>query len=579
MNRAKVRFVSKSASQQNVGFVAAINASVESCGGVLQGASGTIQTPGYPHGYPHHHMCKWTITGPPNRRIKLTFEDFDLEPAIQNFYPAANRTIESCGYDYIYVSSGSIKQYRTPAFLRQPTRCGSDLPEPVSSTSNVMMIGFKSDGSVSHRGFKATWSTDEMSICGGILTGESGIIRSPMNENFTYPDQTYCHWTLAPRLMHGTLKLSMDSYYLEAPSHEQCHDDLTFVRSDLETGSKLASVCGQLREPKVILSPGYVNTHIVFSSDLSVTARGFNISYSYNNCGGVYTGPNTQIRSSGTDEDCVWKLEYQEGQQIALSGFRIVMENSDTIQCGDRGASYVIVRNGGEPDSPVLWSGCGNTETPRTPIRSMSNQLWIESHLQGPGHSFSFNAIADQEGCGGVYHSQSGNITAPLGSDGKYRHGIRCSWDIESQPGYRIQVAFNGRFDIEQNEGCNNDYVQIVAFDEASQAWQWTKAQKFCGRQVPYAIPNLNNAHRLRVIFRSNNDVNGDGFNVRTLNFSSFFYFNSQLSLAFVVCAMWRRIFGFKWPLYFSWLPKWIRQQLELPIQNPASQFYGLCYN
>ena len=158
----------------------------------------------------------------------------------------------------------------------------------------------------------------------------------------------------------------------------------------------------------------------------------------------------------------------------------------------------------------------------------MSNQLWIESHLEGPGHSFSFDAIADQEGCGGVYHSQSGNITAPLGSDGKYRHGIRCSWDIESQPGYRIQVAFNGRFDIEQNEGCNNDYVQIVAFDEASQAWQWTKAKKYCGRQV-YVIPNFNNAHRLRVIFRSNNDVNGDGFNVRTFNFqlsSDFTYSN-----------------------------------------------------
>ena len=166
----------------------------------------------------------------------------------------------------------------------------------------------------------------------------------------------------------------------------------------------------------------------------------------------------------------------------------------------------------------MLWTGCGNTETPRTPILSMSNQLWIESHLEGPGHSFSFDAIADQEGCGGVYHSQSGNITAPLGSDGKYRHGIRCSWDIESQPGYRIQVQFNGRFDIEQNEGCNNDYVQIVAFDEASQAWQWTKAKKYCGRQV-YVIPNFNNAHRLRVIFRSNNDVNGDGFNVRTFDF------------------------------------------------------------
>ena len=523
MNLARVRFVSNSVNRRNVGFVLAINASVESCGGDLQGASGAIQTPGYPHGYPHHHRCRWAITGPPGRRIKLTFEDFDLEPATANFYPASNQTIKRCEYDYVYVFSGSIRRYRTPAFLGQTSRCGADLPQPVSSTSNVMMIGFKSDGSVSHRGFKATWSSEEMAVCGGIISGESGIIQAPLNENFTYPDQTYCHWTLAPRLMHGTLKLSMDSYYLENPSHEQCHDDLTFIRSDVETGSVLASVCGHFNEQKVILSPGYVNTHIIFSTDLSITDRGFNISYSYNNCGGVYTGPSTQIRSSGTNEDCVWKLEYQEGQQIELSGFRLVMENSATIQCGVRGASYVIVRNGGEPDSPVLWTGCGNTDTPRQPIRSMSNQLWIESHLQGAGHSFSFNAVADQDGCGGVLHGQSGNITAPLGSDGKYRHGIRCSWDIEAQPGYRINVAFSGRFDIEQNDGCNNDYVQIVPYDEAREAWQWTKAGKFCGRQLPYAIPNLNNAHRLRVIFRSNNDVNGDGFNVRKVPLFFFF--------------------------------------------------------
>ena len=60
---------------------------------------------------------------------------------------------------------------------------------------------------------------------------------------------------------------------------------------------------------------------------------------------------------------------------------------------------------------------------------------------------------------------------------------------------------------------------QIVSYDDQSHNWKWNEAQKFCGRQVPYAIQS-NNANRLRVIFRSNNDVNGDGFNVRSKNFS-----------------------------------------------------------
>ena len=92
----------------------------------------------------------------------------------------------------------------------------------------------------------------------------------------------------------------------------------------------------------------------------------------------------------------------------------------------------------------------------------MSNKLWIESHLEGSGHSFSFEANADQAGCGGVLHGESGNVTAPLGPDGNYKNGQRCTWDIETQPGYRIIVNFVGRFDIEQSDNCDNDCFKVV---------------------------------------------------------------------------------------------------------------------
>ena len=68
------------------------------CGGTIEGTSGTIQTPGYPHGYPHRHLCIWNIIGPVGRSIKLTFTDFDLEPP----YTRNNRT--RCRFDYVYVS-------------------------------------------------------------------------------------------------------------------------------------------------------------------------------------------------------------------------------------------------------------------------------------------------------------------------------------------------------------------------------------------------------------------------------------------------------------------------------------------
>ena len=68
------------------------------CGGTIEGTSGTLQTPGYPHGYPHRHVCIWNIIGPIGRSVNLTFTDFDLEP------PTMRGNNSVCNYDYVFVS-------------------------------------------------------------------------------------------------------------------------------------------------------------------------------------------------------------------------------------------------------------------------------------------------------------------------------------------------------------------------------------------------------------------------------------------------------------------------------------------
>ena len=46
------------------------------------------------------------------------------------------------------------------AFMPYYYACGSDLPPPVVGTTNELKIKLRTDGSVSHRGFKATWTTE-----------------------------------------------------------------------------------------------------------------------------------------------------------------------------------------------------------------------------------------------------------------------------------------------------------------------------------------------------------------------------------------------------------------------------------
>lgn len=49
-----------------------------SCGGLLQGLSGTIQSPGYPNPYPDNSYCVWHIRlRNPSRRIQLQFTDVE----------------------------------------------------------------------------------------------------------------------------------------------------------------------------------------------------------------------------------------------------------------------------------------------------------------------------------------------------------------------------------------------------------------------------------------------------------------------------------------------------------------------
>lgn len=61
-----------------------LSLTAESCGGVVQGLNGTIESPGFPHGYPNYANCTWLIITGERNRIQLTFitlaleEDFDI---------------------------------------------------------------------------------------------------------------------------------------------------------------------------------------------------------------------------------------------------------------------------------------------------------------------------------------------------------------------------------------------------------------------------------------------------------------------------------------------------------------------
>ncbi|TKC43151.1 hypothetical protein EI555_006199, partial [Monodon monoceros] len=108
------------------------------CGGLLTKLNGTITTPGWPKEYPPNKHCVWQVVAPTQYRISMKFEFFELEGN------------EVCKYDYVEIWSGLSSESKLHGKF-----CGAEVPEVITSQFNNMRIEFKSDNTVSKKGFKA----------------------------------------------------------------------------------------------------------------------------------------------------------------------------------------------------------------------------------------------------------------------------------------------------------------------------------------------------------------------------------------------------------------------------------------
>ena len=108
------------------------------CGGVLTGLSGDISSPGYPQEYSNDADCSWTIHVSNTSVITLVFMDLQLE------------NNEGCNFDFVALFDGPTVTHR-----HLGKYCGADKPPNIVTTSNHLLVVFKSDFNIGGRGFKA----------------------------------------------------------------------------------------------------------------------------------------------------------------------------------------------------------------------------------------------------------------------------------------------------------------------------------------------------------------------------------------------------------------------------------------
>ncbi|XP_046885306.1 CUB and sushi domain-containing protein 1-like [Hypomesus transpacificus] len=128
----------------------------QTCGGVVQGLNGTIESPGFPHGYPNYANCTWLVIAGERNRIQLSFHTFALEE----------------DFDIVSVYDGQP----LPGNLKMRLS-GFMLPSPIVSTGSVLALWFTTDFAVSAQGFKAIYEVLPSHTCGNPGLIPNGVVQ------------------------------------------------------------------------------------------------------------------------------------------------------------------------------------------------------------------------------------------------------------------------------------------------------------------------------------------------------------------------------------------------------------------
>ncbi|KAJ0033549.1 hypothetical protein NQD34_000656 [Periophthalmus magnuspinnatus] len=369
------------------------------CDGLLSKLNGTISTPGWPKEYPPNKNCVWQVVAPTQYRISMQFEAFELEGN------------EVCKYDYVEVRSGLSSDSKLHGKY-----CGTEVPEVITSQYNNMRIEFKSDNTISKKGFKAHFFSDKDECskdnggcqhecintlgsymcqcrhgfvlhdnkhdckeaeCEHQIHSPSGTLSSP-NWPDKYPSRKECTWDISATPGHR-VKISFSEFEIE--QHQECaYDHLEAFDGDSDTATILGRLCGS-KTPEPLVSTGN-KMYLRFISDASVQRKGFQATHS-TECGGrlradvrqknLYSHSQFGDNNYPGHTDCEWLLTTEQGYGIELTF--ITFEVEEEADCG---YDYIELYNGLDNNAHRLGRFCGSG--PREGIYSPGDTMLIRFH-------------------------------------------------------------------------------------------------------------------------------------------------------------------------------------------------------
>ncbi|XP_037621273.1 dorsal-ventral patterning tolloid-like protein 1 isoform X3 [Sebastes umbrosus] len=421
------------------------------CGGLLSKLNGTISTPGWPKEYPPNKNCVWQVVAPTQYRISMQFEAFELEGN------------EVCKYDYVEVRSGLSSDSKLHGKY-----CGTEVPEVITSQYNNMRIEFKSDNTVSKKGFKAHFFSDSLALCRMIVFESCQDIKRGRS----------------PTRGHVNNKLATSS---KVRDKDECSKDNGGCQH--ECINTVGSYVCQCRHGFVL----HENKHDCKEAECE---------HKIHSPSGTLSSPNWPDKYPSRKE-CTWDITATPGHRV-----KIAFNEFEIEQHQECAYDHLEAFDGDSDTAAILGRLCGS-KIPEQLV-STGNKMYLRFISDASVQRKGFQATHSTE-CGGrlkaevrqknLYsHSQFGDNNYPGHTD--------CEWLLTAEQGYGIELSFI-TFEVEEEADCGYDYIELYNGYDANSH----RLGRFCGSGPREGIYSPGGAMLIR--FHSDDTISKKGFHIR----------------------------------------------------------------
>lgn len=384
--------------------------------------------------------------------------------------------------------------------------CGFEIPDPLTSTTNVVYLIVKQTNYESNRGssFKLTYrainptkNTTEPLIdgCGGDITisNRSQFINltSP-GFPYGYDTQLNCTWNIYS----GNPTFHPAFYFTDVDLEDQpqCYGDYIRIGTSKDgvTWKDRDRVCNSNIKPGTLFRAveGEPYLRINFRSDYATNRTGFS-GFAFIKCGGELTGPSGEITAMNEDFPtntlCMYNITVRPGKTIEFE-----FEEFNLPKLQDHCGSYITFKNGQDDTAPLLGQGkyCG-VNIPEIP-RTSSRYAFVKFYANRLNIFFKLKYREVGIDCGGTVmltqQDNSSKIMSPNFPNMPHPHS-ECVWNVIAPSGEAITLTFVNRFDLTRTQDCNLEYVEL----REGGTERSLMINRYCGFIMPQPITTKSN--------------------------------------------------------------------------------------